>query len=50
MGANNNLTTLNGLFKEVYASRLEHLVPEGTKFYNTIPFVGRAQQEGNLYH
>ena len=47
---NNNLTTLNGLFKEVYANKLENLIPDGVKLLNMIPFVSRAHQEGNLYH
>lgn len=50
MGANNNLTTLNGLFKEVYADKLENLIPDGVKLLNMIPFASRAHQEGNLYH
>lgn len=49
-GPNNNLTTLNGLFKEVYASKLENLIPDGVKLYNMVPFVSRQYQEGNLYH
>ena len=49
-GPNNNLTTLNGLFKEVYADKLENLIPDGVKLLNEIPFVSRAHQEGNLYH
>jgi hypothetical protein len=50
MGANNNLTTLNGLFKEVYANKLENLIPDGVKMLNMVPFVSRQHQEGNLYH
>jgi hypothetical protein len=50
VGANNNLTTLNGLFKEVYASKLENLIPDGVKLLNMVPFVSRQYQEGNLYH
>lgn len=49
-GPNNNLTTLNGLFKEVYADKLENLIPDGVKVLNMVPFVSRAHQEGNLYH
>ncbi len=50
MAANNNLTTLNGLFKEVYASKLENLIPDGVKLLNMIPFVSKQYQEGSLYH
>lgn len=49
-GPNNNLTTLNGLFKEVYASKLENLIPDGVKLLNMVPFVSRQYQEGSLYH
>ena len=34
----NTLDTLNGLFKEVYADRLEELIPDGVKLLNKIPF------------
>lgn len=50
MAANNNLSTLNGLFKEVYASKLENLIPDGVKLLNMIPFVQKDQQNGSLYH
>jgi hypothetical protein len=50
VGANNNLTTLNGLFLEVYASKLENLIPDGVKLLNMVPFVSRQYQEGSLYH
>ena len=50
MAANNNLTTLNGLFKEVYADKLENLIPDGVKLLNMIPFVTKQYQEGSLYH
>jgi hypothetical protein len=49
-GPNNNLTTLNGLFKEVYANKLENLIPDGVKLLNMVSFVSRQYQEGNLYH
>lgn len=50
MASANNLTTLNGLFKEVYANKLEVLIPDGVKVLNMVPFVSRQHQEGNLYH
>jgi hypothetical protein len=49
-GPNNNLVTLNGLFKEVYADKLENLIPDGVKLLNMISFVSRQHQEGSLYH
>jgi len=50
MAGENTVTTLNGLFKEVYADKLENLIPEGTKFMQKIPFSGRKREIGNLYH
>jgi hypothetical protein len=44
------LSTMNGLFKEVYASKLENLIPDGVQLLNMIPFVKREAQPGNLYH
>lgn len=48
--ANNTVSTLNGHFKEVYAPRIEDLIPEGVKLYNMIEFVGAKKQLGNFYH
>lgn len=48
--AANTATTLTGLFKEVYAKKLENLVPDGVKLLNRIPFASASQQTGNLYH
>jgi hypothetical protein len=42
--------TLNGLFKEVYADKLENLIPEGLKLYKMIDFLPKEKQPGNLYH
>lgn len=50
MGANNNLTTLNGLFKEVYANKLENIIPDGVKLLKSIPFVQKDRQNGSFYH
>lgn len=46
----NTITTLNGLFKEVYADKLENLIPDGVQLLNMIPFVEQEAQPGNLYH
>lgn len=48
MATANNIQTLNGLFKEVYADKLEHLIPEGVKVYNLIKFAQRNKQPGNF--
>ena len=50
MAGENTVSTLNGLFKEVYADKLENLIPEGTKFMQKVPFSGRKRELGNLYH
>lgn len=42
--------TLNGMFKEVYADKLENLIPEGTKLMQKIPFASRKKELGSLYH
>lgn len=41
---------MNGLFKEVYADKLENLIPDGVKLLKLIPFVSKDKQEGSLYH
>lgn len=41
--------TMNGLFKEIYANRLEDLIPDGVKLLNKIPF-GKREALGNLFH
>jgi hypothetical protein len=50
MATANNITSLNGLFKEVYADKLEHLIPEGVKLYNMIKFAQKQKQPGNFYN
>jgi len=50
MAGENTFTTLNGMFKEVYAGKIENLIPEGTKLIQKIPFSSREKQLGNLYH
>jgi hypothetical protein len=42
--------TLNGLFKETYADKLEELIPDGVKLINMIKFMSKDKQPGNLYH
>lgn len=42
--------TLNGLFKEAYADKLQNLIPEGLKLYKKIDFLPKDKQPGNLYH
>ena len=46
----NKLTTLNGLFKEVYASEIEDLIPDGVKLLIKIPFAKKDAALGGAYH
>jgi hypothetical protein len=50
MASANNLSTLNGLFKEVYADKLENLIPDGVMLLKRIPFVSKEKQNGSNYH
>jgi hypothetical protein len=47
---NNTMDTLNGLFREVYASKLKNLIPDGVILLNKIEFVSKEKQTGNLFH
>lgn len=44
------IDNLNGMFKEVYAEKIENLIPDGVKLYNMIPFAKESKALGNLYH
>ena len=46
----NTVGNLNGFFKEVYADKLQELIPEGLKLVNMIKFIGKDKQGGNLFH
>lgn len=50
MTSANQLSTLNGLFKETYADKLKELIPDGVKLLNKIKFMSKDKQPGNLYH
>lgn len=50
MASANQLGTLNGLFKDEYADKLETLIPDGVKLLNKIKFMSKDKQPGNLYH
>lgn len=50
MAAANTAATLNGLFKEVYAKKLENLVPDGVKLLKEIPFATQDQKTGKNYN
>lgn len=50
MAGANTLSTLNGLFKEVYADAIRDLVPSAVKLQKEIRFVAKAKELGNQYH
>lgn len=50
MATANVVSTLSGLFKEVYADKLESLVPKAARLQKEAKFVSRDKQEGNQYH
>lgn len=43
-------STLNGLYKEVYADKIKDLIPESAVLLKGISFVSKEQREGNKYH
>jgi len=50
MSTPNTTTTLNGLFKEIYADKIENLIPDGVKLLKLVPYVEAAKEIGNFYH
>lgn len=48
MATSVSICTLNGNFKDVYADRLENLIPDGVKLYNLVPFNKESDKLGNL--
>lgn len=50
MESANQLSTLNGLFKETYADALKELIPDGVKVLNKIKFMAKDKQPGNNFH
>lgn len=49
MSAVNTATTLNALYKDVYADKLKDLVPSATKLINLVPFKLVDKQLGLRY-
>ena len=45
-----NLTTLDGLFKEVYGDNILELLPNATRLIKDFPYVKREAREGNAYN
>ncbi len=50
MASTNTLETLDGFFKESYASKLEKLIPEDTPLMNAIKFMSADKQPGGNYN
>ena len=48
--AANQLSTLNGLFKDSYADKLKELIPDGVKLLNKVKFLPKDREPGNLYN
>jgi len=48
--ANSFSGSLNAMFKENYADKIEDLIPDGVKLLNEIKFMPKDKQPGNLYH
>lgn len=46
----NQVDTLNGLFKTVYADKIKDLVPEGVKLLKMIPFSSAQKALGNTFN
>lgn len=44
--ANTFADTLNGMFKEAYADKIEDLIPEGLKLMRDIKFMSKDKQPG----
>lgn len=46
----NNLTTLDGLFKQTYSDKIVRLIPEGLKLLNSIKFLPKEKNPGLAYN
>lgn len=44
------VSSLNGLFKEVYGDEIKDLIPNAMKVQQMMPFVPKQKQIGNKYH
>jgi hypothetical protein len=50
MVSTSTVSTLSGLFKEVYGDKLENLIPESAKLIKLVKFESQEKELGNLYH
>lgn len=46
----NDISTMDGLFKETFADKLERLLPDGVHLGKDIPFVSKEKREGASYN
>lgn len=46
----NDIVTLDGLFKQVYADKMQHLIPDGKKILTTIKFLSKEKQPGAAFN
>jgi len=50
MAGENTVSTLNGLFKEIYADKIENLIPDGVKLLKLVQYIESAKEIGNFYN
>lgn len=50
MAGENTLSTLNGLFKRVYADKIQDLIPSNVVFQKYVPFVPASKEIGENYN
>lgn len=50
VSGSNTLSTLNGLFKQVYGDDVQNLIPDGVKLYKMIKFVQKDKQQGAAFN
>lgn len=50
MAGSNQVSTLNGNFKEIYANDIKNLIPDGVKFLKLVNYVESSKEIGNFYH
>jgi len=50
LSGSETVSTLNGLFKEVYGDDVKQLIPTSNQLQQLIPLKAGAKRLGNLYH
>lgn len=50
LAGSETVSTLNGLFKEVYGDEIKDLIPNSMRVQQMVPFVPKQKQIGNKYH